>query len=144
MDNFVKDVKVIVCSNGAAAGVTQVNSAIVDAFGFDEVVFMASVGAVTAGSVMALQMQDSNDNAATNMANIGGNAAVTDSGGATSNSVMIVDAVNVQKRYVRATFAPTVQNAVLNQIICVLRRAKSMPVTQPASVSATSLFNATA
>ncbi len=143
MQNFTKDMKAVKCSNAVAAGQTLVNSAIVDMAGFDGVCFQADLGIVTSGAVMVLQAQDSATNNASAMANLGSNMSVTDVAQATTNGLLQLDFVNVQKRYVRLQFTPSTQNVALNSIVAFLYRCKEKPITADPSVAGTSFQNAT-
>lgn len=142
MNNFIGDVKIVPAGGNAAAGTTLVNSSIVDCAGYDGVMFQINLGVVTSGSVLTAQVQDSADNAVTNMANVGSNASVTDAG-SSSNGAICVSVLNMQKRYAQVGLTRGTQNAAVNGICAYLFRSRAKPVTQPATVVASAESNAT-
>lgn len=141
MMNLTVDCAIDVVNTGATAGTSAVQTSALDMKDYDGVVYIVSLGTVTSGSVMGAQVQDCATSGGT-YANVGTAATVTDSGGATSNSVIIVEVLNMQKRYSELTFTRTTANAVVNQIIAIRHRSKSVPITQGSTVVAQAVSNA--
>lgn len=163
-----QDAKVVLMNNNVASGTGTTNTSIFDlgepgaAGGFDAVMVIVVVNACSAGSVVTVRLQDNTANqtggmatctAATfsvsqqNTANATGaqdstNAGVvaTDVGGGMAASVIVLDVIQPQKRYVRAQVVVATANATLGGVIGVLYRTKCKPV----ALDATNLINATA
>jgi hypothetical protein len=141
--NFLKEVKVVRIKNTVAAGTTDTQTSNTIAMdGFDSVCVVAELGAVVDAAVATLVLQDgaqSNGADATNIS--GASAALTALG--SSNTQIIVDTVRPQKEYITAILTRAIQNITIACITAYLYNAKSKPVTQPATVSA-STFNESA
>jgi hypothetical protein len=119
MPNLARIVTAIRSVNATAAGVTAINGTHVDMQGFDGVLFIMGVGALTAGQVTALKAQ--------------GGAAVNDSDQADlvgavspnladpdSNKLVFLDVYCPQQRYVRPVVLRATQNAVIDFVIAIL------------------------
>jgi hypothetical protein len=137
------EVKMTVVQTGAVAGTTEVDTSILDMAGYDGVMFVAVLGTVTAGSVLAISVQQNALNQTGGMAAIvdgpsGANAAagLTDVGGASSNGALAVDVFRPLSRYVRAALTRTTANAVVQTILAFQYKAKKRPTLQDASVLA--------
>lgn len=141
MDSFLKDFKTIMASAAVAAGTGQANSSIVDAAGYDRVAFVIHLGVVTDASLINVAIQDSADNAATNMTNVGATANLN--AATSSNTNILVEAMNVQKRYVRCIVNRATQNAAISSITCLLGGTKSKPVTADTTIAASNSAVAT-
>jgi hypothetical protein len=124
-----------VSNAGAAAGVTNVNGNHVDMQGFDGVLFIAVLGALTATQVTSLKAQSgklSNDSDQADLAGTNtGPAADTD-----SNKTLVLDVYRPQDRYVRPVLVRGTANAVLQALLAIPYSAMSKPVVKDASVSA--------
>lgn len=137
MNNMLKDCAIDRVSAGAAAGTTDVTDASsVDMAGWDGVLFIASLGTLTATQVTALKAYGSTDDStfveleATTAA-----AADTD-----SDLALVLDVVKPTYRYLRATLDRGTANAVLDGIIAIRYRGSKSPVTQGATIAASALF----
>lgn len=146
MLNVLKDIKVIRVANAAAAAQTQIISSIVNAEGFDAACAIALLNTVTSGCQLSLQLQDNTANQQSGMTNAGTAASITDSGGATSNGLLITDVINIcaatGKQYIQAVLNRASDNAAVDGILILLYRSKNRPVTLDPSVVASALSNA--
>ncbi len=128
------DVKITRVENAGAAGTTALNSDGVDMQGFDGVIFVAAVGALTATQTTSLKLQSSSDDAVGDAyADISG-AATSDFGDDDDNGLAFVDLINPPERYVRAVLVRGTANAVLDSIIAIQYHAHNKPTTQDATV----------
>lgn len=145
MDSFLKDCKPIMALAVQAAGTGQLNTSIIDTGGtgggYDRVAFIVQLGAVTDASLINVAIQDSADNAATNMTNIG--TAANLNAATSSNTNILVEVMNPQKRYVRCIINRATQNAAVSSVLCLLGGAKNKPVTADATLAASSSVVAT-
>jgi len=139
--NALKNFKIKQIFNGAAAGTTLQTSSTFAMDGYNAVCIICSVGTVLTTAVMQLTAQEGSASNGSDAANITGaqTAAYTDSGGASSNSLFIVDVLRPQKEYITATFSRTTANVVVNNMIAILYQADKIPVTLDATVTASNL-----
>lgn len=147
MLSLLNDAKWTQVSNGATAAQTELDSSILDMAGYDSVIFIATLGTVTDACVLGLAAQQNSVNSTSGMAQITNgpgtvNAAATFTASGSSNTILITDVFRPIQRYVRAALTRTTQNAVVNNIIAVQYNSRSLPVTQSASVLASSFVAA--
>ena len=138
---LIKDCLPSVDANASAAATTAVTSAVaLDMAGYDGIMYICSLGTVTSGSVLTLTTYGATTSTASGGVAITGGATspVTDAG-ASSNKLLIVDVLRPSTRYVYATLTRTTQNAVVNGIIAVRYKTRSVPVTADASVLASAV-----
>lgn len=134
MNNLLEQVKITRVANAAVAGSTDLNGTGVDMTGFESVLFIWSVGTLTANQVTALHAQQSSDDAgADDYTDLEGSAtpALADTA---SNKLLILDVVKPTKRYVRPVLDRATANAVSDGCIAVQYNPRTLPTTQPASV----------
>jgi hypothetical protein len=144
VQNLLTDTKVVKVSNGAGAGTTAVTGSHVDMTGYDGVLFLADLGTVTDNCVLSLKAQDgalANDS---DQADISGATTGNLTASGNSNSLVLLDLVLPQKRYVRPVLGRTTQNAVVNTILAILYRAAGKPTVADASVILSAIVNAAA
>lgn len=111
-----------------AAGTSDVNSDIVDTAGFDAVRFIAGFGAIVSGAVTSLKVQQGENSALSDAADIAGTAiTVADTD---DNKMAISDIIRPRERYLRVAFDRGTQNATIDFLIAELYRTNSEPVTQ--------------
>jgi hypothetical protein len=132
--NFSDGVQVIHHMNPVPAGTSnQDGSAGIDMAGFDGVMFIADIGALTATQVTKLQAQGSSDNSSFNpFATDVVTATMLDGD---SNKCLVVDIFQPVTRYVRARVQRGTANAVINSVIAILYRKNKKPVVQGSTVS---------
>ncbi len=141
MREFLKEVKIVRCSNGASAGTSLVTSSAVDMNGYQAVAFVASLGTVVDASVLTLTAYENTSNSASGGTAISGGATSPLTASTSSNTDLVVDCVRPADRYVYCTLARTAQNATVNAIYALLYRAQQIPVSQPATVAASASSN---
>jgi uncharacterized Zn-binding protein involved in type VI secretion len=106
--------------------------------GFDSVCVVAELGPVVDAAVATLRVQDGSLSNGSDAANISGaSAALT--GATSSNTNLVVDVQRPQTEYITVTLQRATQNITINGITAYLYNAKNVPVTQPASVSASAI-----
>lgn len=129
--------KIVRVSGSVAAGVTAVTPASgVDTAGFNGVLFIALMGAVTAGATTSLKAQESSvvDGTGDAFEDIHGSGqTIADDG---DNKMYYVDVLNPRERFVRPYVSRADQNSVVEGIIAILYGAKDKPVTQDATLAA--------
>ena len=126
-----KDMKISVGAAPAVAATTDVEGTVVDMKGFDWVLFIASVGTLTATQVTTLEAHGgaaSNGSDATQIT--GASQAFAD---ADSDKCAGVAVMKPQVRYVRPILDRGTANAVLNGIITIQGRGSKLPTTQDAA-----------
>ncbi len=134
--NFLKAVKVVRSSPATAAGGSDtITGTTVDGAGFDSACVVAELGPAVDAGVATLRVQDGAVANGSDAANITGASAVL-TASTSSNTQIIVDVQKFQARYITPTLQRATQNFTVNSITVYLYNAKSLPVTQPASVSA--------
>ena len=133
MPNLSKQFNVVRTQNAAAAGTTALNGTHVDMSGWDSVVFLYGVGALTATQVTALKAQNgalANDS---DQADITG-AATSAMADGDSNKLLILEVNRPLLRYVRPVLTRGTANAVVDFGIAIQYLGDKIP---PAALDAT-------
>lgn len=134
--NFLKEVKIVRIKNAVAAGTTDTQTSSTIAMdGFDSVCIVAELGPVVDAGVATLQVQDGALANGTDATNISG-AVATLTGSTSGNTQMVVDVQKPLKEYITVTLGRATQNITIDCITAYLYNAHNKPVTQPATVSA--------
>jgi len=142
---LLKEAKISVVMNPVAAGTTEQKSSVIDMAGYDSVMFILSLGTVTAGCVETLTIYGNTASSTSSPAPTAITNAVatyTDVAAESSNTLLIVDVLNVNpdtQRYVFADFTRTTANAVINGVYAIRYNSKSVPQTLDATVIAAAL-----
>ncbi len=133
-----ENVKIVHCLGAVAAGTTNQTGSEIDMQGYDGVVFVADIGALTATQVTALEAQGSNTS--------GSEAAFTTPAvtapmaDADSNKVLVLDIFRPVTRYLKPTVLRGTANAVINCVIAILYNVDHAPITDDATVSQRATF----
>lgn len=144
--------------NLAAAGTSEVKSAVVDMQDFDEVEYVVTFGDNISGSVITIAAKENTANSTTSptptaitlslvssASGLGtaavvtnGSLVVTAAASDTDSKIVIISVKKsaMSKRYQFLSVTPATQNAVIASIVIHQRAAKSVPVTQSSSVIA--------
>jgi hypothetical protein len=133
MPNLSKSINVVRVANAAAAGITVLTGTHVDMQGWDSVVFIYALGALTATQVTALKAQNgalANDS---DQADITGAITPAMADG-DSNKVLILEVYRPLLRYVRPVLNRATANAVLDGGIAIQYQGDKLP---PAVLDAT-------
>lgn len=114
-----------------AAGSTPVNGSILDMEGFDGVLFIASVGTLTATAVTGLKAQQ--DDAS----GMGGASDLLDTlvsfADDDDGDSVVLDVYRPQKRYVRCVLVRGTANAVIDDVVAIQYGPMKMPVVHDSS-----------
>lgn len=142
MFSLLKDCKITRVENAAAAGQTELKTDVLDMSGYDGVMFVAILGDVTDTSVLTLtakQNTANSDSSPTPTSITGASATFTAGASDADNKLLVVDVVRPTSRYVFASLTRTTANAVVDGIIAIQYRSRSVPVTQGSTVLASAL-----
>jgi 3-oxoacyl-(acyl-carrier-protein) synthase len=129
MENLSKVTKVTRVMNGVVAGTTDQNGDSVDMQNFEGVMFVASIGALTASQVTNLTAQGSSDDgSADSFADLlgTGTAAMADSDG---DQVIVLDIYKPVERYIRPVLLRHTANAVIDGIVAIQYGPRVKPTT---------------
>lgn len=117
------------------AGTSDViTSDAVDMQGFEHALFIVTLGAVTSTGTIALKLQQSEDNASADDYSDLEGSALSNVGDASSNKVLIIEALNTQKRWLKLVAARATAAIAVDSIQVIKFGSKKSPVDQPASV----------
>lgn len=120
--------------DAVAAGTTVQNGTGVDMSGYDGVLFVLTVGTLTATQVTALKAQQSSDDgSADTYADIEG-SLVGPLGDDDDNDMLVLDVFRPEEQYVRPVVNRATANAVIDGVIAIRYKAKDLPVIQGARV----------
>lgn len=120
------DLKIVKVKAASAAGTTAVESDIVDLMDYDGVIFLTTVGAITTGGVQSIKVEDGDDSALSDAADVTGLAiTIADDD---DNQSMVLDYAK-KKRYARANISRATQNSAFGEVYAILYGAKTKPVT---------------
>lgn len=142
MLSLLKDCKITRVENAAAAGTTDLDTDVLDMAGYDGVLFIALLGDATSGSVLELQAFGNTANSTSSPTPVELTAdSVTYTAGASDadNKLMIVDVIRPAYRYVFGRLVIDTQNCVVDGIVAIQYRSRSVPVTQGSTVLASAL-----
>lgn len=139
--NLLKNVKVSVVANSAAAAQTEVLSSVLDMQGYDGVMFIALLGDVTATSVLTLTAKGNSASSTSSPTPVTQKATTAFTAGASDadNLALIVDVCDPALRYIFASLTRTTANAVVNGIVAIQYKAEYRPTTQDATVLASAV-----
>lgn len=143
MKSLLKDCLFTKAANAAAAGTTDVDTTVFDMSGYDAILFIANVGDVTSGSVLELQVfgnTASSTSSPTPVELTADSATITAGASDADNTIFIVDVLKPSYRYVFARLVIDTQNAVTNGIYAIQYHARSVPITQGATVIRSALL----
>lgn len=131
MDILSERIKItqVVDATAGAAGSTDLNGDGVDMNGYEGVVFLCAMGAITAGAVTALlAQQDTASDFTDDAQELAGtqiDIAADDDG-----QLFVLDIFRPTDRYVRPVVERATQNAVVQSIIAIQYGARELPKTQ--------------
>lgn len=120
--------------NAQAAGVTNVNSTVIDMQGFEGVQFTALFGAITATAVTGIKVQQGNMSDGSDAVDLAGTAlAIPDT---CSNKVLVTEVYKPTKRYVRLVVTRGTANAVIDGVLAQQFGSRVEPPVNDATVAA--------
>jgi hypothetical protein len=122
--------------NAVAAGTSDQTGTAQDLQGWEGVLFIAAVGALTATQITSLKAQASSDDAATDAyADISGAVAgpLTDTDG---NKLLVLNVHRPTKRYVKPYIDRGTANAVIDGIFAIKYGPRNVPTSQDSTVMA--------
>lgn len=125
---LLEEVKITKLNDATVAGVTTINSAVVDMSSYDGVVFLVNAGTIgVTGSAVVKVQQDT-------VLGMGGAADLLGTGQAfidtDDNKSVAVDVKRPNERYVRLVITRAVANSDWGPIWALQYRSRKMPVTQ--------------
>src|SRR5712691_8487923 len=127
--NLSDYVQVIHHMNAVVAGTTNQNGAAwIDMQGYDGVMFIADLGALSATQVTKLQAQGANDSSGGGSSAFTTDAVTPAMADGDSNKCLVLDVFRPTKRFVRATVQRGTANAVIDCVIAILYQADKKPV----------------
>lgn len=139
MLSLLKDCAIDYVEAAATAGQTALTGDVLDMSGWENVCFIAIFGDVTDTAVLTLAAYDHTANAASGSAITGASATFTAGATNADSAMLIVDVRQPQKRYVYPYLTRTTANAVVNGILAIRYNGSKLPVTQGATVLASTL-----
>lgn len=151
MDFLSESMQVQLGLDLTADGTADVDSAVEDMEGFDEIMFMVKLGDVDAAAVLTFTVKentassvssptptDVDCDAVTAGALTSGNLVVTESSGNLDDKIILINVKKdaLSKRYCFLRISATVESFEVDAIITVKKQARNLPVTQPSDVYA--------
>jgi hypothetical protein len=139
----------------ASAGIYPVGTTSTLPAGFDAITVIIALNTVLTTAVLQINIQDNSLNQTSGMANVAASLAqgilgitnvavtqqgtnaglvVTDTGGASSNGLILLDVALVQQQFYQVVVARTVANSALDGIFGILYRSKERPVIHDTTV----------
>lgn len=126
-----QNVKVTEVLGAVAAGTTVQNGTTLDMSGFEGVMFIASMGAITAGAVTSLIASGgAASNGSDKVAITGASVTIADDG---DDKAYVLDIFRPLDRYITATVNRATQNAVINSVMAIQYGAKERPIVHDAT-----------
>jgi hypothetical protein len=135
MRSGINEDKVILAKAAQAAGQTAINSDVIDTAGAESVEFLVVWGAITAGGVQSVKLQQGKLSDLSDSADLAGSSqAVADTD---DNKITRAEIIRPQERYVRAVVSRETQDSVVSAIIAILRFPRVRPITQHSTIQGT-------
>jgi len=142
---FLNDeIKISRVLNGVAAGTSVQAGSAVDMQGYDGVMFIALLGALTATQVTSMEAHQSSDNAAADAFTALLASKVGPLADGDSNKCLVLDVWRPQERYVKPVINRATANAVIDGVIAIQYKARSLPTAHATSVAFAEKHNAPA
>lgn len=139
--NLSKNVKWTRVSNAVAAGVTEVDSSVINMSDFEGVVFQVAFGAIVAGAATTIKIQQGTKSDASDMADVAGShITVADSA---DNQIFLTDVYQVDPaagQYVRCVVTRATQNSTVDSITAIQYKPRYKVTTQDATTVGGALF----
>lgn len=140
--NLSKRGKVTRVLNATAAGTTNVNGTTIDMKGFEAVTFVVSFGAIVAGAVTGVKVQQGNQSDMSDASDLAGTAvSVADTD---DDKCVVVEINQPLERYVRLVVTRSTQNATIDAGIAIQTRGIVEPVTHDTTVASSEFHHAPA
>ena len=122
----------ITVTNGAA-GTSDINGATFDMQGFESIVMIVVMGAITASAVTSIKAQQGAQSDASDMADLLRTAqTIADDD---DEDTFVIEIVNPQERYVRLVVDRATQNAVVSSAIYIATGSKKQPTAHGATIN---------
>jgi len=131
-DGFAGQIKKDRVSNAVAAGITTVNSDVVDMQGFDGCMFIVHFGAIVAGAVTSIKAQQGTLSDGSDMADLAGTSVVV--ADTDDNCLKFIEVKNPRKRYLRCVILRATQNSAIDSIDATLYGPSLKPTAHAAEV----------
>ena len=134
MQSLLSNTEIARVMDAKAAGATAENGAAVDMRNFEGVMFIAALGALTAGQETSIRAQQAaaSDGA---FADLGG-TRVGDAEDDDDNQLLILDVKRPTERYVRCVVSRGTADAAIDGMIAIRYGPRKKPTTQGSTVSA--------
>lgn len=129
--NLSKNVKIssAVTPTAGAAGTDDINGSTLDMAGYEGVLVVVRMGAITTNAVTSIKMQQDSDSAMGSAADLAGTSqTIADSD---DGEIFYIDLYRPEERYVRLVVDRGTQNAVVASAEYIQYGPKAAPVTQP-------------
>jgi hypothetical protein len=128
--HLLKDVKITKIENVATAGTSTLTTDVIDMQGFEGVMILVDLAAVTDDSVLDLIVYNNASNSASGGTAITGGTTGNNTAATSGNKFMVVDVYRPTLRYVYAEFERATQNAAVGGIYAFQYGAHVKPVSQ--------------
>lgn len=140
--NLLKNMKIQeVMAPVAAGSSTDQNSDILDMANWDGVIFIVPITDSVATGVATLTIEQNTANSDTGMAALSGAVATATSAvnDDLNNTLLIVEVFRPRERYVQGVVTSGTANIAFGNMIAIQYKGRKGPVTQPASIQASTL-----
>lgn len=115
-----------------AAGITDVNSDVVDMAGFEGIRFILALGALVSGAVTSVKIQQGTDLTVTDAADLeGSSVAIADTD---DNKIVVTQVYRPRERFVRMAIDRGTANATIDGLVVELFGTRVKPVATHATV----------
>jgi len=139
MMSFLRECKIVPVENSVAAGQATTVGEIVDTAGYQCARFVYKLGAVTDGAAVTLKIYQGSDATVSDVAELSGASAAIATTSSDSDQFLVIDVIKPRERYLRPTIVTATQDVEIDSAFCFLYNPDVIPVTQPATVDASTL-----
>ncbi len=128
MHNLLTNTKQCPLKNYQSAATGAVTSDTLDTAGYDSVMFLTKLGALTTNTVVTVKIQQGAESDMSDAADLEGTSLAPED---TDDNLLVVHDVNrPQERYLRVVVARGTANAVIDSIVAILYNSHAGPVSQ--------------
>ena len=144
MLSVLKDCKITRVLNSVSAGTSDQDGAVLDMTGYDGVIFVASLGDVTSGSVLELQVFGNTASSTSSPTPVeltdDSVGPVTAGASDYDHKLLVADVIRPAYRYIFPRIKRGSANAVIDGVIAIQYRGRDLPAVQGATVGLSGLI----
>lgn len=126
MRTLLENVKIVRVSDAAGAAQTDVTSDVVDTVGFERIIFIAALGAITGGGSVSMSLFTGDASNGVGAVEVETTTVVATD--ADDDGLLVIEAYRPAGRYCHVVIERADENSAIDSVVCLLSDAKQLPV----------------